>query len=546
MTPRQYVRNLLSAAAIAGLFVPVPARAAAVFPLPDYGPGAPDAPDAQVYLVWDFNGDGRKDFVTSNTHTTFDAFLVLTAAGGGFLPPQRLPVQTGYVPVVAGDFDGDGRQDIGVTNGPAFAILFANADGTFAAQRDAGQQVSGTQAAAADFNRDGRQDLAALGPGQLIRILLSNGDGTFTSSSFQAFPANASVAGLRAGDFNGDGLTDLAALDIEPTLTLPPNNASYLRFFPGRGDGTFGPQTSTFLGLRGFETVVVPGPTGDMNGDGRSDFTIIDYSRSGVSVYLGQPDGSFTPMAFIGGLSPINVVFGDFNGDGRADLAISGNDGLHVALNVDNTHFALVHGADIGGAAGADDYDLDGRADLLLNQGALLEGRGNGTFAGPTFFSPTGYTTSFASGDFNADGKPDLAVASLETNRLQVFLGTGDGHLTLAFTATPGSAPAAVVAGDLDGDGRIDLAVANSASNDVALFQGNGDGTFSPTGSLAAGDGPRALPSATGTMMDDPIWRRPISTRTTFRSSRRGPAVSSLPRFAIHWVMARPDSPRSI
>ena len=56
-----------------------------------------------------------------------------------------------------------------------------------------------------------------------------------------------------------------------------------------------------------------------------------------------------------------------------------------------------------------------------------------------------------------------------------------------------GSGPDALVAGDFNGDGRTDLAVANDGSNDVSVLLGNGDGTFQPQVTYAVGTGPAAL-----------------------------------------------------
>jgi hypothetical protein len=78
-----------------------------------------------------------------------------------------------------------------------------------------------------------------------------------------------------------------------------------------------------------------------------------------------------------------------------------------------------------------------------------------------------------AVGDFDGDGKPDLAVANFGSNNVSVLLGNGDGSFQAAQNFGVGSSPYSVAVGDFNGDGVQDLAVANSGSNNVSVLINN-------------------------------------------------------------------------
>ncbi len=125
-----------------------------------------------------------------------------------------------------------------------------------------------------------------------------------------------------------------------------------------------------------------------------------------------------------------------------------------------------------------------------------------GPLAAPINFAPAlNYAEGAApravvAGDFNGDGKPDLAAANEADATVTVRLGNGDGTFGAPFAFGTAAGPAALVTGDFNGDGRLDLAVANSAADSVSLLLGNGDGTFQPRADVAFGAGPVALVAA--------------------------------------------------
>ena len=148
------------------------------------------------------------------------------------------------------------------------------------------------------------------------------------------------------------------------------------------------------------------------------------------------------------------------------------------------------------------DFNLDGKIDIAVaNQGSnsvsVLLGNGDGTFGAAQSFTVGSQPTAIAVADFNGDGKPDLAVANMGDDSVSILIGRGDGTFLPPQRVTAIHSPVSLVAADFNGDGKVDLAVAKAGSNKVGIRLGNGDGTFqaetdypadNQPSSIAAGD----------------------------------------------------------
>ena len=244
-----------------------------------------------------------------------------------------------------------------------------------------------------------------------MSVLLGNGDGTFQPQVTYAVGSDPDA--IVAGDFNGDGRTDLAVANQATTTTVS--------VLLGNGDGTFQPQVTYAVGS--YPVAIV---AGDFNGDGRTDLAVANSAPTAPSrcCWATATARSSPRSPTRWGRIPTAIVAGDFNGDGRTDLAVANYDRQHRV-----------------GAAGQ-------RRRHVPAPGHL---RG-----GVDARSRSWRVTSTATAAL------DLAVANYSDNTVSVLLGNGDGTFQPQVTYAVGSDPTSIVAGDFNGDGRTDLAVANS------------------------------------------------------------------------------------
>ena len=241
---------------------------------------------------------------------------------------------------------------------------------------------------------------------------------------------------------------------------------------------------------------------GDFNGDSKQDLAVTAVAANFSSrtlILLGDGAGHFNFTSEV----PIGArAVAEFNGDGTQDLVALASSNAVVYLGDGTGHFSAGTSVDTGCGApfqlAVGDFNGDGRLDLatacyFANSVTVLLGDGAGNFGTPASFSVSNGPQGLAVGDFNGDGKQDLAVACQPAGVVSILIGDGAGSFGTATNFNAGSTPRDIELGDFNGDGKQDLAVSNPSTNAASVMLGNGSGGFGPPVSFAVGSDPETV-----------------------------------------------------
>jgi FG-GAP-like repeat len=254
----------------------------------------------------------------------------------------------------------------------------------------------------------------------------------------------------------------------------------------GAQAGSFsGTDVSSSAGTRGIVAV-------DLNGDGWLDLALANNDPDTATVLLNDgATGGFTPSrtTTLGG-GPFDITAGDFDRDGRVDLAVANADANAIDVLLTTRAGGLKASRRFAAAGGprgltATDIDRDGRLDIAytsfsLHAVVVLFGDGAGNFSNrgipaTTLSANTSRPQGLVGGDFNHDGKTDLAVAETGAKVLSVLNGDGTGRFSRRMYFCTDTLNV-VSAGDFDDDGWTDFAAGSTAGSSVTFFSGGAPG----------------------------------------------------------------------
>jgi hypothetical protein len=514
-------------------------------------------------VVADVNGDGKPDLVvanqTTNPNTSVNnALSILLGNGDGTFQPQKtFTVDAFSTSVAVADMNGDGTQDLVVTNtsGKDVSVLLGNGDGTFQAQNTFATGTNPSSVAVADVNGDGRPDLVVANEtSNTVSLLLGNNNSFAgqvytiddpTQLAFRQQPASSSP-GAPVDPLTGvqvaveDALGNAVAADTS-TVTLTLNGGTFASggntvtatavnglatfynliinttgsYTLTAGDGSLaGATSSTFANVPPPQILSInrENPAGAM-----SEPPSVTYAVTFNEPVTGVTSADFQ-LAFTGGTSAAstvavwpssgynsvyNVTVNGISGNGTLGLNLVDNGSIVDSYGGRLTNFNGTFQAQRTLAMVGPEYlavaDLNGdnKLDMVaVSSGVGVRmGNGDGTFQPQQTYTLGSYLTakSVVVADLNGDGRPDLIVTYSNSWMLSVLLNNGDGTFQSPINIATISSVSSVAVADVNGDGKMDLLVANESTNNVSVMLGYGNGAFQAPMTFAAGAYPTSI-----------------------------------------------------
>jgi hypothetical protein len=427
--------------------------------------------------VADVNGDGKLDLITTNYGN--NTVSVLLNSGAGAFQPQRTfatdhqPVQT-----IAVDVNGDGRPDLVTVNNhdAAVGVLLGNGDGAFQPLTAASSVGLRATPFLVDLNGDGIPDTVILNSsGEILyRQGLPGPNGAFAPPVI----LNPSRPARDIAIVNtGSGFAVAAAdASFDPALSTSQFVYDVAVYTVG-----FGHSVSR---AAAFSTAALPVrlAAADLTGNGLDDIIVANSLDNSVSIALQTSPGQYaSSITRSVGITPSDITVADVNGDGLPDVIVSDQASGDVTLLLNDARHAFSQSLHFGAGTLPDSVT---------------------SASGTVALRSVAQTVGVLAGDFTGDGRNDLLVLNRGAHSFTVMPADVEGGFAqpqvALTTSTSGGAmvnnqPGTVVAGDFNRNGRLDLAVLMQDTGQVWIYTSNGNGIFKHTFSIAVGDGATGL-----------------------------------------------------
>jgi hypothetical protein len=438
--------------------------------------GAPQSYTTLQYpasvAVLDADNDADLDLIIGNSGgVSTSAISVYKNAGGVFSLWASYPINLAYVTnefLATGDINGDNFTDITYTdwNNGTLNILYNDGSANFDSHA---MHATGGQPRAViadDLNNDGETDVA-ISNYSSIQAVYNQGDGSFeVVASGAGYPTSVAQA-----DFNNDGSPDIATTDNNRhsiSVMLNDTQAKFLIKKEYMVDG---------------KPYVIR--AGTVTGDANIDLVTANTEEDSITIFEGLGDGSFTlQKKYKVGNAPVDLAIEDFNDDGQMDIMVLSTP-MTLLLNT-GTGFqsSSIFAYNNPSKLRAGDLNGDNIADIVVctdrNMTNLFYSLNNGD---GTFGISQGLTTQYnevhaiAISDFNEDGKLDIGYKGNDYFYLLVNSGTAVfSQRVYATTLYQGDH---IVTGDFDGDGKQDVAFASLGSSAVSVLIKDDAGGYS-------------------------------------------------------------------
>jgi len=321
------------------------------------------------------------------------------------------------------------------------------------------------QIANGDFDGDGSLDLAVTNLNtKSVSILLNDSKGIFSAMS--KFSVGDYPTSIKSGHLNNDLILDLVVTNT---------NDNTISILTGNGDGSFNSASTYPVGNSPLDVAV-----SDLNNDGKKDLVVVNESSHSISIFLNNGIGFVLKAIQNVNSNPFLLTTGDINNDQFPDVVLAyQNPGSGASLllgNGDGTFASpLSFGTPFTAYQGLliDDFTLDGFSDIGVITESLFQifpGTGNAQFGNPITYPVGSIGKKIVRGDFDADGKKDVATMSIGSNAASVLLALDDGSFLPALNFSAGQTPFGMVAGNMNNDDKDDLVLVGWPSNYITVL----------------------------------------------------------------------------
>jgi len=291
--------------------------------------------DLYDVCLCDLDNDGKSDMATANKGENSISIMRNMSTGVGNISFTEIPLAVGFptLHVRCGDLNGDGKQDLVLTQGGTASVrdrlfILQNTSAgagsfTFSMQTIQLTGRKNSKADIADLDLDGKPELIVTDEGSNTVAVLVN-QSSLATIAFAPTPfiitiaGAASTDGLAVEDLNGDYLPEIVTSQYQTStskLFIIPNTSV-------PGTVSFGAVTTLSIG-----NTVKRIKIGDLDGDKKPDITVSQLLGSSLSIFRNIGTGpaiSFgAPVVVVTETNPWGFDFGDFDGDGKTDIVVA-------------------------------------------------------------------------------------------------------------------------------------------------------------------------------------------------------------------------------
>ncbi len=462
--------------------------------------------------VADFNADGLKDVVVSNTGSneegnSISVFFNLGNAVFGL--PVNITVGSAPAGLATADLDGDGDIDIAVCNkaSATVSIIRNNGNGTFGPVVSFPAGNAAFKLVVSRIDADNQVDLVIANEGvQKMNVLFNTGNGTFDSRveyNVLMIWGGDMWSCVESADMDNDGDNDI----LYSSGKTFDGNRGIIAYFKNNGNGTLAPVISLPFTLNsgGSSDIEIT----DVNSDGWKDIIGNYYSGRETDNYqllMNNGAGGFLPAVSLpAGGGTFSLASTDINNDTKPDILTLDRNSMQVTvhLNDGNGNFPVpvTYSSSNGlpGALDAADIDADGDLDLISSASSIAaigvtvtvsKNNGNGTFSPAVEYSigDGGIRAKFR--DLNGDNFPDILFATAISSppyNFHTAINNGNGTFGARQTWPANSCGwSDIDAVDMDNDGDRDVIITEwlgcpsvpLAGRRIYISENNGNGTF--------------------------------------------------------------------